>query len=119
MTFLDVLRMGLGGLIVVAGLGLILGGVVGLLRFPDFYTRLHAASVSDGAGAAIFALGLAVMAPDAAMAVRLMLFAALAVALGPVFTHMLASSAHAGGLAPIAGRYSAPRPGARRPESAP
>jgi multicomponent Na+:H+ antiporter subunit G len=116
LTVLDVMRVGAGGLVAALGLAFILGGAIGLLRFPDFYTRLHAASVSDGVGAALFAIGLAIMAPDPAIAVRLLLLAGLIVALGPVLTHLLASSAHAGGLAPIAGRYTAPRPGAPRRE---
>jgi len=110
---LEAIRIGLGGLIAAGGLVLILGGTVGLLRFPDFYTRLHAASVSDAPAAALVTVGLAVMAPDVGMAVRLLLLGALIVALGPVLTHLLASSAHAGGLAPIAGRYTAPRRSAR------
>jgi multicomponent Na+:H+ antiporter subunit G len=119
-TLLDAVRAGLGGLIAGIGLGLVLGGAIGMLRFPDLYTRLHAASVSDAAGAAIFVTGLAVMAPDFASAVRLALLAGLIVAVGPVLTHAVASSAHAGGLAPIAGRYTSPRPGApRRQEPAP
>jgi multicomponent Na+:H+ antiporter subunit G len=105
------MRAAVGGVICGLGLVLLLGGAIGMLRFPDFYTRLHAASVADASGAAVFALGLATMAPDVGMAVRLLLLAALIVALGPVLTHLLASSAHSGGLAPIAGQYTAPRPG--------
>jgi multicomponent Na+:H+ antiporter subunit G len=114
-TILDAVRVALGGLICTLGLIFLLGGAIGMLRFPDFYTRLHAASVAEATGAAVFAAGLAVMAPDLGMAVRLLLLGALVVALGPVFSHVLASSAHAGGLAPIAGQYTAPRPGGGRP----
>ena len=119
MDALTLVRLGAGGLIAVVGLVLILGGTLGLLRFPDFYTRLHAVAVSDAPGAAIFLIGLAIMAPDGAMALRLLLLAALIVALAPVFSHLLASAAHAGGLAPIAGRYASPRPGAPRPDRTP
>ena len=109
---LDAMRVGAGGLIAAFGLLIMLGGVLGVLRFPDLYTRLHAVTTSDGLGASVFCVGLAVMAPDGAMAVRLLLLAALLMAIGPVLTHLSASAAHAGGLAPIAGRYTAPRPGA-------
>jgi len=114
---LDAVRLGAGGLIAALGLFLQFGGTLALLRFPDIYTRLHGASVSDGIGATVFVLGLSVLAPDLGVAVRLVLLALLIMALTPVLTHLLASAAHAGGLAPIAGRYTAPRPGAaRRPE---
>jgi len=119
MDVLTLIRMGTGGLIAVVGLALILGGTLGLLRFPDFYTRLHGVAASDAPGAAIFLIGLAVMAPDGGMALRLLLLAALIVALAPVLSHVLASAAHAGGLAPIVGRYTAPRPGAPRTDGTP
>ncbi len=116
-TILDAFRIALGGMICALALAFLLGGAIGMLRFPDFYTRLHAAGVADATGAAMFAVGLAVMAPDIGVAVRLLLLGALIVALGPVFSHLLASSAHAGGLAPIAGQYTAPRPGPPRGSS--
>lgn len=101
-----------GGLVCAWALAFLLGGALGALRLPDFYTRLHAASVADASGAAVFVIGLAIMAPDLGMALRLLLLAALIAGLGPVFTHLLASSAHAGGLAPITGHTSArPRRG--------
>ncbi|MGQ0533146.1 MAG: monovalent cation/H(+) antiporter subunit G [Caulobacteraceae bacterium] len=108
------LRLVLSGLAVAAGLGLMAGGALGLLRFPDLYTRLHAANAADIVGSVIVILGLAIVAPDAAIALRLLLLAALITALGPTLIHLVAQAAHAAGLAPIAGRYEAPRPGAPR-----
>jgi multicomponent Na+:H+ antiporter subunit G len=103
----------IGGLVIVAGLTLMAGGTLGLLRFPDFYTRLHAARVADGPGAVIFILGLAIASGEPAMALRLALLAALVAAIGPTTSSLLASAAHAAGLVPLAGRYTAPRPGPR------
>lgn len=114
MDALTLVRTALGVLVAVAGLALIFGGTLGVLRFPDFYTRLHGATAADAPGATLVLAGLALMAPDAAIAVRLLLLMALVVALGPVISHALASAAHAGGLSPLAGRYQAPRPGGRR-----
>jgi multicomponent Na+:H+ antiporter subunit G len=110
----ETLRLVLSGLTITGGLLLIAGGALGLLRFPDLYTRLHAANVSDVAGSVVVVLGLAIAAPDWAIAVRLLLLAALIAALGPTLLHLVAQAAHAAGLAPIAGRYSAPRPGGSR-----
>lgn len=116
MDALTLVRVGIGALVAVAGLVFVLGGALGLLRFPDLYTRLHGASVSDAPGAALFVAGLAIMAPDLGIALRLGLLAVLIVALAPVLAHLLGAAAHSGGLAPIAGRYTAPRPGAKRQE---
>ncbi|HYD89157.1 MAG TPA: monovalent cation/H(+) antiporter subunit G [Vitreimonas sp.] len=113
METLTLVREAAGAVIAFIGLIFVFGGGLGLLRFPDVYTRLHAATASDGPGAALVVFGLAVMAPDLAMAGRLVLLALLIVALGPVFAHLAGSAAHAGGVAPIAGKYAAPRPGAR------
>jgi multicomponent Na+:H+ antiporter subunit G len=110
---------GAGVLLIAAGLALLLGGAIGMLRFPDLYTRAHAVTAGDGAGALLVLGGLAVSAGDAAMAIRLLLLGALLIALRPVLTHLIVSAAHAAGLAPIAGRYTAPRPGAGRGDGAP
>ena len=42
-----------------AGLVLFFGGVVGLIRLPDFYTRLHAAGKLDSLAILLMMLGLA------------------------------------------------------------
>lgn len=119
MDVLDLVRDGVGTLLLAVGLVFMLGGAIGLLRFPDFYTRLHAAGVSDAVGGVILLLGLAVIASEWGIALRLLLLAALIVALAPTVAQLAANAAHAAGLAPLAGRYTAPRPGPRREEDAP
>lgn len=117
--FIDVLRFSIGSLIIAVGLVFIAGGTIGLLRFPDFYTRVHAAAVSDAVGGAIFVIGLSVLAWDGALSPRLVLLAALIAALAPTLAQLMTGAAHAGGLAPLVGRYVAPRPGSQRKEQAP
>jgi len=102
-----------GALLIVIGLVLMAGGTLGLLRFPDFYTRLHAVRVADGLGAGAFLLGLALVSGDGGVALRLVLLAALLAALGPTMSQLAANAAHSAGLAPLAGSYRAPRPGSR------
>jgi len=50
-------------LFVIGGLGVVIGAV-GIVRFPDFYARLHAAGVTDTAGAELIILGMASQAPS-------------------------------------------------------
>jgi multicomponent Na+:H+ antiporter subunit G len=114
LSLLDWARLGFGGALVAIGLVFMLGGAIGLLRFPDFYTRLHAAGVSDAAGAVFVLAGLAVSSGDGAIVLRLALLGALIVAVAPTLAHLAANAAHGGGLAPLAGPYVAPRPGAQR-----
>lgn len=113
----DLLRLGVSGVLIAGGGALLLMGAIGRLRFPDLYTRLHAANAADSAGAFLFVLGLAASAPDVALFVRLVLLALLIGLLAPTLLQLIAGAAHSGGLAPLAGRYVAPRPGARRAES--
>lgn len=111
---LDLVGMVIGGALCALGLLALVGGAAGVLRFPDFYTRLHAARAADGVGAAVFLAGLAVLSGDGGMALRLGLLAVLVIALAPLLAHLGANSAHVGGLSPLAGPYKAPRPGAER-----
>jgi multicomponent Na+:H+ antiporter subunit G len=111
-AIIEITRLVLSGVVIAVGLTLMAGGALGLLRFPDLYTRLHAGSVSDVIGSVTVILGLAIVAPEVSIAVRLLFLAALIAALGPTLTHLVGQAAHAAGLAPITGRYAAPRPGA-------
>lgn len=119
MQLAEMARLTLSGVVVALGLILVAGGSIGMLRFPDFYTRLHAASTSDGVGGVVVLAGLALGASSAALALKLLLMAALLGALAPLSAHLLANAGHAAGLSPLAGPYMAPRPGARRPETRP
>lgn len=113
-AFLDAARAVLGGAVAVVGVAMLTVGAIGMLRFPDFYTRLHANHAGAMTGAPMVLLGLAITAHDWATAVRLGLLALLLLAVAPVLAHLLANTAHAAGLAPITGKYAVPRPGARR-----
>jgi multicomponent Na+:H+ antiporter subunit G len=58
MTWID----GLGWALVVAGGGFFTAGTIGLLRFPDTLTRLHALTKADNTGLGLVMLGLALQA---------------------------------------------------------
>ncbi len=47
------------GILIIAGLFFFAVGVLGVLRFPDFYTRLHAAGKCDSLAAVLVIAGLA------------------------------------------------------------
>ena len=46
--------------LILSGLAFYLGAAVGLLRFPDFYTRMHAAGKGDTLSSLLIVLGLAI-----------------------------------------------------------
>jgi multicomponent Na+:H+ antiporter subunit G len=75
-------------------------GAVGILRFPDFYTRMHAAGVTDTLGAGLVLIGLMLQAPDAIVFCKLLLVLLFALITGPTASHALAKAALRGGLEP-------------------
>ena len=90
---------------ILLGLGLLLTliGALGVIRLPDFYTRLHAAGVTDTGGALLILFGLAVLSGWSFASLKLLLIAVFLLLTTPVITHLLAQSAHAGGREPLLG----------------
>ena len=79
-------------------------GAVGVLRFPDFYTRTHAAGVTDTLGADLILVGLLFQVPDGLTAAKLGLIIVFFLLTSPVATHSVAHAAYAGREAPLTGR---------------
>jgi len=76
-------------------------GAFGLVRMPDFYTRVHAASVTDTAGAGLLLLGMVLQAGFTLIAVKLVMIGLLLLFANPTATHALVKAALARGLAPL------------------
>lgn len=102
------------GILLVLGLSLTLTGALGLIKLPDFYTRLHAAGVTDTGGALLILFGLAVLSGWSFASLKLLLIAVFLLLTAPVISHLLAQSAHAGGREPLLGGNA--RGGAAQPK---
>ncbi|MBT9594941.1 MAG: monovalent cation/H(+) antiporter subunit G [Vitreoscilla sp.] len=76
-------------------------GAIGMLRMPDFYTRMHAASVIETLGAGLILLGLMLQAGLTLVAVKLLMVGALIFFASPTATHALARAAMVRGLKPL------------------
>jgi multicomponent Na+:H+ antiporter subunit G len=85
-------------LLLVAGAFFIVTAVIGVLRLPDFYTRLHAVGKCETAGLALSLLGLAVLAHDPEVTVKLILVVLFVGLANPTATHALARAARQSGL---------------------
>lgn len=82
------------GLALVAlGLLFFAAGSVGLLRFPDVHSRLHALTKADNLGLGCTALGLALLAPDGWQAIKLLLVWVLAMVAAATAAQLVARSA--------------------------
>ncbi len=93
------IALGLGAL-------LLISGAVGLLRFPDFYTRMHAAGVTDTLATVLTILGLMLLAGWNLALIKLALIIVFVLFTSPTAAHALAKAAQHGGLPPTSGSDS-------------
>jgi multicomponent Na+:H+ antiporter subunit G len=88
------------GVMLVLGFGFILTGVIGILRLPDFYCRLHAMGKCDTLGVALMIGGLALIEGFTLTSVKLLLVVVFISLANPTATHALGRAAVRSGLAP-------------------
>lgn len=90
------------------GVFFVLAGTLGVLRLPDFYTRLHAAGMTDTLGAELIIVGLVIQSGFSQMTLKLMIVGFFLLVTSPTATHVVAHSAYKAGLKPVLGRFRAP-----------
>lgn len=78
----------------IAGAVFFLAGTIGLLRFPDVYTRLHALTKADNLGLGFTVLGLLARTENLASALKLILIWLLALAASATVSFLIARRAH-------------------------
>lgn len=94
--FIEILSWAL----ILGGAGFTLVGAFGLVRLPDFWPRLHAASVSESAGMLLLVTGMAIQAGFGLIAVKLIIIALFLFITGPTSTHAVANAGLVSGLRP-------------------
>lgn len=85
------------------GAGFFIAGTLGLLRLPDFYTRVHAVAKCDTVGASAILLALAIHVAPHPEALKLLALLVLVLLSSPTSAHALARAAHDTGLQPWRG----------------
>lgn len=93
-TYLSWALLVLGGFLCVSG-------SVGLLRFPDFFTRMHAASVTDTLATGMILVGLMLQAPSWIVLGKLIMILVFVLLTSPTAGHALAKAALHSGLKPL------------------
>ncbi|MBE2243799.1 MAG: monovalent cation/H(+) antiporter subunit G [Burkholderiaceae bacterium] len=78
---------------IVAGAFFFLAGTVGLLRFPDAYTRLHALTKADNLGLALVVIGLLPQMDGLLAAAKLVLVWLLVLLSSAVVSQLIARAA--------------------------
>ena len=92
------------GACLLGGAAFLVIGAIGLIRFPDFFTRIHATGIIDTMGVALTFAGLVILAGWTLPAVKLVLILCFMLLTGPTATHALAKAALHGRLDPVSGR---------------
>jgi len=110
MPIWPIIRNGLSIICLLSGLFFVLGGTLGVLRLPDFFTRLHAAGMTDTLGAELILTGLIIQAGFSQMSLKLLLVGFFLFITSPTATHAVANAAYQAGLKPLLGKYRAPAP---------
>ena len=91
-------------ILIVGGTFFVMIGAIGILRFPDFWARLHAASVTESAGVVLLLSGLCIQAGFTLVTFKLLIIGVFLFITGPTSTHAIANAALVSGLKPISSK---------------
>ncbi len=109
--FFHTAQMLIASLLLIGGVFFVIAGAIGVIRMPDFYTRMHAAGVTDTLGAELILLGLIVQSGFSQTSIKLVFIAFFLFLTSPTATHAVVGAAWQSGLKPKLGKYKAPAPG--------
>lgn len=90
----------------IAGALLLIGAIfsllaaIGILRLPDLYTRMHAASKAGTMGSGLMLVAIAVVAFDGSVILRALVGVVFLLLTTPVSAHLLARAAYVAGYKP-------------------
>lgn len=96
MTALDILTV----VLLSAGTVFFAAGSIGVLRFPDVYTRLHALTKADNLGLGFVVVALALRSESAIVAAKLALTWILVLVAGATASHLVSQAARTSGVKP-------------------
>ena len=91
----------LSGLCLLLGGALCITGGVGLLRMPDFFSRVHAAGVTETLAAPLLLIGLMLQMELSLDTVKVIMILFLVLATNPTATHAMAKATLHGGRQPM------------------
>ncbi|MDG1009506.1 MAG: monovalent cation/H(+) antiporter subunit G [Amylibacter sp.] len=94
----------LSWMFVLAGSFFMIVSAVGIIRFPDFWARLHAASVGDSGGMILLIAGMCLQSGLTLITVKLVAIGLFLFITGPTATHAVANAALVTGWRPKSGK---------------
>lgn len=93
----------ISGILILVGSAFALVASIGLLRFPDFYSRMHAASKAGTLGSGLLLLALCFIAEDGAVVARAIAGFGFLLLTAPISAHLLAKASYSAGFGPWSG----------------
>ncbi|MDF1558063.1 MAG: monovalent cation/H(+) antiporter subunit G [ANME-2 cluster archaeon] len=90
----------ISAIFIIVGLFFIVVGTIGLLRLPDFYSRMHATGKCDTLGVGLTITGLLIYNGFNFISVKLLFLVIFIFVANPVATHAIARAAYKVGLQP-------------------
>jgi len=87
----------LGGVLLILGAIFTLLAAIGVIRLPDLYTRMHAASKAGAVGGGLILLAVALVSMDAAVALRAVIGVLFLLLTTPIAAHLLARASYLAG----------------------
>jgi multicomponent Na+:H+ antiporter subunit G len=97
MIVLDILTW----IFLLAGSFFAIVGGIGVVRLPEFYSRLHGGGVTDTAGAGLIVIGLLFQGGWSLVTIKLLMILFFLLVTSPTSCHALARSALSQGLEPV------------------
>ncbi len=94
------LQVVVSGIFIAMGCFFMFVSAVGIVRLPDFYSRMHPAGKGDTLGQAMVLLGLMVYEGLTLVSAKLLLILVFIFLANPTATHALAKAAYIAGLKP-------------------
>ena len=94
-------------ILILSGLVFFLGASIGILRFPDFYTRMHAAGKGDTLSTILIMSGMAIQVignfegSSILVAIKILAIAVLIMLTSPTSTHLLMKAGYDDGIIPV------------------
>ncbi|MEW6032610.1 MAG: monovalent cation/H(+) antiporter subunit G [Bacillota bacterium] len=88
------------GSFLIVGVAFLFIGAVGLVRLPDFYSRLHATGKCDTFGMTLCLIGLALYGGFTVTSLKILIVGAFILVGNPTATHAISRAAYRSGLRP-------------------
>ena len=105
--------------LILSGSFFVVVGAFGTYRFPDFWSRLHAASITDSAGVILLLIGMGIYSGLTLITFKLFVIGLFLFITGPTSTHAVANAALVSGLKPPQQKIQTPRkPKSNNPQKA-